>query len=254
MEPIADNAIVVITFDTEHVRAGVAGENTPRVVFETPVGMTDATGRVISQSQMKSTVSRVFKDLALESGIHPVLVTCVANDTSAYLEALSDWMFNELDVPAMSMASDSFLAITAQADGGNGLVVHFAGTGARSTCVLDDRSRAFSVKSFSSTNVDEIASGVNASMQVVSETTLLCAHILLIGDVPPALPAALKSALIKLVPGDTVLNLIVLPEPQSAVWRTASSHAAAPGFEQRLITRQEYDENGFVSTQRYCAQ
>ncbi|WP_448098772.1 hypothetical protein [Luteibacter yeojuensis] len=239
MNTIAENAIVVIHADAANVRAGVGGETAPRIVFATPDGLIGSQGAITNQNLAKDMFSRVFQGLNVDAEEHAVLVITVAKASKADIESLETCLFDDFNVPALSVANDSTLTIITKGDDTNGMAVHITGTDVRTTCVLENRSIPQTV-----TVTVDISSGVHSSLLKVDpdKRKPLCANINLTGDASTELALDLKGDLTKLVPADFAVNVSVPDEPQTALWRSASIWSTSPAFQMHLTMKSEHED------------
>ena len=250
-----DVAAIVIDINSNTVRAGWAGDTSPRVVldksrfaFNYPVER----GTISNWEGVEALLNPVFYDeLQAASEEHPLLITESSLNNEADREKLVTLLFEKFNSPAVYVSPRATLSLYA---GGctSGIVFNHEGdlnhaVPVHEGCILSD---AITIGTESAPIHEIIYNSIIKCDAAIHED--LCDNVVLIdkSTLLPDIADQVQTEIAALAPSTTKGQITVTQESENAAWLGGSILASLATFQQMWISQQEYNKSGVPAIHR----
>jgi len=255
-----DVTTIVIDLGTDTIKAGFAGEDEPRAIFNIA-----KRGEVEDFEQIENNLRYTFSEvLKVSPEEHPILITEFPFTPKADRERLVQLLFETFNATAVYLTTRSALPVYTLGSTTGGVVVLDTESGAGYAYVVpvyDGYALTSAISKLWLETADDVKSDrvCEAIYNSIRKCDLdlhkdLYASIVLSGEntMMPDVADIVQNKIVALAPRTALVRVIALPERRHLVWASGSLMGSLAFFYYTCISKQEYDEAGPSIVHKKC--
>ncbi|URL59891.1 hypothetical protein IM816_07325 [Luteibacter flocculans] len=241
-----DGKPVVIDIDVASIRAGFAGEETPRwsaTTLDRMPGGSSSRKEAVNWDAYEHLVAQAFSKMDVLPDERPLFTVWRPLMLKADLEKITQIAFETFNVPGFFAQSRAAAVLTLQG-ASTGVVVHVGAGEMEAAAVKHNEVVLHAVLRENYAGGQQLAT---LTYNVIKKTddevrSALLGNIVLAGEIDEKIAASLKEGIKALAPPNTVINLSTPANSRNASWLGGSIEALIRSDQNGFISRAEYRE------------